>query len=42
MEILNLLINVFTETDIVESMNIPTNCVWNTVPSKQLQHISML
>lgn len=42
MEFLNLLINVLIETDKVECINIPTNYVWNTVTSKQLQHISML
>jgi hypothetical protein len=42
MEFLNLLSNVFIAADTVERMNIPTNRVWNTVTSKQLQHISML
>jgi len=39
---MEILINVFIETDTGKSMNMPTNCVWNTVTSKQLQHISML
>jgi len=42
MDFLNPFISVFIEADTVDSMNIPTNCVWNTVTSKQLQHISML
>lgn len=36
---LNLLIDVFMETDAVESMNILTNGVQNTATGTQLQHI---